>query len=104
MPAVPTFGEQVHWDHVTTGLGLRLRAGSPSIWIYRRRLEGKLIKQTLARADAMNLDQARAAAETVAVALSPGLAKISLRQFAETFMRDCAGWWRQPRSNVTATA
>jgi integrase len=42
----------------------------------------------------MNLHQARAAAETVAVALSPGQAKVSLRQFAETFMRDCAGRWK----------
>ena len=94
MPAAPTFGEQVLWDHVTTGLGLRLRSGSPSTWIYRRRVEGKLIKQTLARAEAMNLEQARTAAETVAVALSPGLTKVSLRQFAETFMRDCAGRWK----------
>jgi integrase len=40
----------VLWDHVTTGLGLRLRAGSPSTWIYRRRAEGKLIKRTLDQA------------------------------------------------------
>ena len=94
MPTAPTFGERVLWDHVTTGLGVRLRSGSPSTWIYRRRIEGKLIKRTLAQVETMSLQQARAAAETVAVALSPGQSRVSLRQFAETFMRDCAGRWK----------
>ncbi|MEM8948917.1 MAG: tyrosine-type recombinase/integrase [Pseudomonadota bacterium] len=93
-PAAPAIGERVLWDHVRRGLGLRLRAGSPSTWIYRRYVEGRLVKQTLARVDTMSLDQARAAAELIALGGTPGPAKVALREFAATFMRDCAGRWK----------
>jgi len=49
------------------------------------------VKQTLARAEAMSLDQARAAAELIALGGAPSPAKVALRDFAATFMSDCAG-------------
>ena len=93
-PAAPAIGERVLWDHVRRGLGLRLRAGSPSTWIYRRHVEGHPVKQTLARAETMSLDQARAAAELIGLGGKPDPAKVALREFAATFMRDCAGRWK----------
>ena len=94
LPAAPANGERVIGDDVTKGLCLRLRAGVAPTWIYRRRVDGKLIKRTLARFEAMSLDQARAAAEAVAGAATPGSAKVALRQFAATFLRDCAPRWK----------
>ena len=93
-PAAPAIGERVIGDDVTKGLCLRLRAGAAPTWIYRRRVDGKLIKRTLARFEAMSLDQARAAAEAVAGAATSGSAKVALRQFAATFLRDCAPRWK----------
>jgi hypothetical protein len=57
LPAAPANGERVIGDDVTKGLCLRLRAGVAPTWIYRRRVDGKLIKRTLARFEAMSLDQ-----------------------------------------------
>ena len=94
VPMAPAIGERVLWDHVVVGLGLRLRAGSPATWIYRRRVEGRLVKRTIAQIEAMSLDQARAAAELMALGGASGPARVALRSFAATFMRDCAGRWK----------
>jgi len=94
VPVTPAIGERVLWDHVVVGLGLRLRAGSPATWIYRRRVEGRLIKRTLAQIEAMSLGQARAAAELMALGGAYGSAKVALRRFAATFIRDCSGRWK----------
>lgn len=94
VPTAPAIGERVLWDHVVVGLGLRLSAGSPSTWIYRHRAEGRVVKRTLARIEVMNLDQARTAAELMALGGASGPAKVALRSFAATFMRDCSGRWK----------
>ena len=94
LPATPAIGERLIGDDVARGLYLRLRAGAAPTWIYRRRVDGKLIKRTLARFEAMGLDQARVAAEAVARAAKPSPAKVALRQFAATFLHDCAPRWK----------
>ena len=48
----------------------------------------------MAQIEAMSLDQARAAAELMALSGASGSAKVALRRFAATFMRDCAGRWK----------
>jgi hypothetical protein len=57
LPPAPAIGERVLWDDEVRGLGLRLRPPMFPTWIYRRRVEGRLVKRTLARAEAMSLDQ-----------------------------------------------
>lgn len=94
LPEAPAIGEQVIWDDAVTGLGLRLRAGSPATWIYRRKIKGRMVKRTLARKDALTIDQARDAARMVAVTKLSGCRRVSLRDFAKTFMRECKGRWK----------
>ena len=94
LPAAPAIGERVLWDDKVRGLGLRLRSGVSPTWIYRRRVEGRLVKRTLAQADAMSLDQARAAAVALGNTETTGRVEVSLSRLAATFMRDCAGRWK----------
>ena len=94
LPPAPAIGERVLWDDEVRGLGLRLRQGMSPTWIYRRRGEGRLVKRTLAQADAMSLDQARAAAVALGNTETTGRVEVSLHEFAATFMRDCAGRWK----------
>lgn len=93
-PKAPAIGERVLWDDVVRGLGLRLRAGSPSTWIYRWRIDGRWVKQTLGPGEAMRLDEARAAAEAVARSGVADKTTVTLQAFAATFLHDCAGRWK----------
>ena len=94
LPPAPAIGERVLWDDEVRGLGLRLRQGMSPTWIYRQRVEGRLVKRTLARAEAMSLDEARAAGAALGNTETTGQVEVSLNQFAATFMRDCAARWK----------
>ena len=93
--------EQVRWDAECPGLGLRIRPSGVASWIVQRRVDGRLTKTTLGRADAIDRELARSLARasdaesattcaaTHAAALPPTLAA-----FAERFLADCAGRWK----------
>ena len=94
LPPAPGIGERVLWGNEVRGLGLRLRPAMSPTWIYRRWVDGRLVKRTLARAEAMSLDQALSVVAALGSADTPSRVEVSLDQFAATFMRDCAGRWK----------
>ena len=94
LPAAPAIGERVLWDDDVRGLGLRHRPAMSPTCIYRRRVDGRLVKRTLARTEAMSLGQARAATAVFGDTKATGRVEVSLVQFAATFMCGCASRWK----------
>lgn len=89
--------ECVIWDEKVLGLGLRLRSSSKPTWIVQRKIDGRSIKRTLGRVDALGLDDARAAAKRpidLPVATKPPSKIPTVAAFVPVFLDDCAGQWK----------
>ncbi|MEL6775178.1 MAG: tyrosine-type recombinase/integrase [Pseudomonadota bacterium] len=89
--------ERIDWDDEVPGLGLRLRPSGTASWILQRRVDGRMKKTTLGRANDIHLALARELArETVALpTIEAAPAEVpTLAAFAERFLADCAGRWK----------
>ena len=89
-------GERVIWDDRVAGLGLRLRADGAPVWIRRQRVNGRTVKRSLGRLDAMGIETARRAAVALfdPDLLTPTLPAPTLADFVPTYLDDNAGRWR----------
>ena len=89
-------GERVIWDDRVAGLGLRLRADGAPVWIRRQRVNGRIVKRSLGRLDAMGIETARRAAVALfdPDLLTPTLSAPTLADFVPTYLDDNAGRWR----------
>jgi integrase len=92
--------ESFEWDDEVIGLARRVRANGTATWIVQSREKGRTVRRTLGRADALTLDDARAAARRVREIDTPPDVTPTVTAFAETALRDCAGQWK-PRTLVT---
>ena len=95
-PPVTQRSETVHWDTELPRLGLRQR-GTSSSWIVQWRAEGRTRKQTLGRADAIPLPQARELARALLDGAETGSAKDTsptVAAFSCRYLKDLAPNWK----------
>ena len=88
--------ETVHWDTEVPKLGLRQR-GTTSSWIVQWRADGRTRKQTLGRADAIPLPQARELARTLLDGVTAGAAPDAaptVAAFSRRYLKDLAPSWK----------
>nr|WP_263615894.1 integrase arm-type DNA-binding domain-containing protein [Phaeobacter italicus] len=88
--------ETVHWDTEVPKLGLRQR-GTTSSWIVQWRADGRTRKQTLGRADAIPLSQARELARALLDGVTAGAAPYAaptVAAFSRRYLKDLAPSWK----------
>lgn len=88
--------ETVNWDNEVPKLGLRQRGATRS-WIVQWRSDGRTRKQTLGKADAIPLPQARELARALLDSLEAGTvqnAPPTVAAFSQRYLKDLAPSWK----------
>lgn len=88
--------ETIHWDTEVPKLGLR-RRGATRSWIVQWRADGRSRKQSLGRADAIPLPQARELARALLNGLEVGAvqnASLTVTACCRRYLKDLAPSWK----------